>query len=241
MEVARYLYDILIYLSAKDYKWVICSNHINSFPVTVQDVEFAQKVWDKNIAALKGNNTWKNHNVVARDQVKIPAGLIKLHKEVCFTCNTFLVNEFQFFMMLSQSIYFTAVNHLENRTVLEIFKAFKEVYQYFLYRSFCVTEVHVDGDFGPLKSLIESLPEVPIVNLSAENEHVPGIKSLIRVVKERYRATWHFLPFQKTPKLLIPRNSQAPRTKGTICLGPSENLQEGYKFMALNSGKKIVR
>jgi hypothetical protein len=38
-----------------------------------------------------------------------------------------------------------------------------------------------------------------------------------------------------------PRNSQRPRTKGAISLGPSGNLQGGFKFMALNTGKKIVR
>jgi hypothetical protein len=36
------------------------------------------------------------------------------------------------------------------------------------------------------------------------------------------------------------RNSQIARTKGAIFLGPSGNLQGGFKFMALNSGKKIV-
>jgi hypothetical protein len=39
----------------------------------------------------------------------------------------------------------------------------------------------------------------------------------------------------------IPRNSQIARTKGAIYLGPSGNLQGGFKCMALNSGKKIVR
>ena len=38
-----------------------------------------------------------------------------------------------------------------------------------------------------------------------------------------------------------PRNSQNPRTKGAISLGPSGNLQGGFKFMDLNTGKKIVR
>jgi hypothetical protein len=38
-----------------------------------------------------------------------------------------------------------------------------------------------------------------------------------------------------------PRNSQIARTKGAISLGPSGNLQGGFKFMALNSSKKIVR
>jgi hypothetical protein len=37
-----------------------------------------------------------------------------------------------------------------------------------------------------------------------------------------------------------PRNSLHPRTKGAISLGPSGNLQGGFKFMALNTGKKII-
>jgi hypothetical protein len=37
-----------------------------------------------------------------------------------------------------------------------------------------------------------------------------------------------------------PRNRQVARTKGAISLGPSGNLQGGFKFMALNSGKKIL-
>jgi len=38
-----------------------------------------------------------------------------------------------------------------------------------------------------------------------------------------------------------PHNSQRPRTKGAILLGPSGNLQGGYKFMALNTRQKIIR
>ena len=80
--------------------------------MTVQDVEVAQKVWGKNIASLKGKNTWRNLNVVARDQVKIPLGLIKFHKKVFLTCDIFFVNKISFFLTLSQNIYFTEVNHL---------------------------------------------------------------------------------------------------------------------------------
>ena len=39
----------------------------------------------------------------------------------------------------------------------------------------------------------------------------------------------------------IPRNSMRPWTKGAILLGPSGNLQGSFKFMALSTGKKIVR
>jgi hypothetical protein len=38
-----------------------------------------------------------------------------------------------------------------------------------------------------------------------------------------------------------PRNSDAPRTKGAISLGPNGNLQGGYKFLSLNTMQKITR
>jgi hypothetical protein len=137
--------------------------------------------------------------------------------------------------------------------------------------------VHADGEFAPLKVLIESLPGGPMVNLASPNEHVPEIERQIRVVKECSQAAHHRLPFQHIPKLLMihivlnaikmlnffptkggisntlspktiisgetlnykkhlslqvaqycqvheedtPCNSQSPRTKGAILLGPS--------------------
>jgi hypothetical protein len=54
--------------------------------------------------------------------------------------------------------------------------AFKEIYQYYLQRGFHITTVHVDGEFAPLKVLIESLPGGPMVNLASPNEHVPEIE-----------------------------------------------------------------
>jgi hypothetical protein len=38
-----------------------------------------------------------------------------------------------------------------------------------------------------------------------------------------------------------PSNIQLARTKRAISLGPSVNMQGGFKFMALKTGKKIVR
>jgi hypothetical protein len=234
---------------------------------------------------------------VSRDHVKVPRELMKLHQEVFMTADIFFVNKIPFFLTLSRKICFTAVNHLANRTLPQIFKAFKEIYQYYLNRGFCITVFHADGKFAPLKTLIESIPGGPIVNLASANEHVPEIKRRIRVVKERCRASRHSLPFQRVPKLLtihivlnsvkmlnffptkggisdnispktimsgevldykkhlclqigqycqvheeeLPRNGQAARTKGAILLGPSGNLQGGFKFMALNTGKKITR
>jgi hypothetical protein len=36
-------------------------------------------------------------------------------------------------------------------------------------------------------------------------------------------------------------NTMEPRTKWGICLGPTGNMQDSYKFLSLSTGKKIIR
>ena len=270
---------------------------IKDCPVTLEDTNVAKSIWGKDIAALKGKTTRSKPDPVAKDFVKVPKELMKLHKHVFLTADIFFVNKIPFFLSLSRKIYFTAATHLKSRKVAEIFKAFKEIYVYYLQRNFRITVVHVDGEFAPLQPLIESIPGGPQVNLTSADEHVPDIERRIRVVKERTRAMRHSLPYRRIPVLLMihmvlncvkllnysppkggvsaiispktimsgeqldyrkhltlqigqycqvheeenPRNSQISRTKGAIALGPSGNLQGGYKFMALDTGRKITR
>ena len=202
-EVARSLYAKLSYPSMKDFKWVVQSNQIKDCPVTVQDIDITTKVWGKDMAALKGKTTRHKPLPVAMNLVKIPKELLKLHKEVFLMADIFFVNKIPFFLTLSHMIYFMAVNHLTNRTMSKIFKAFKEIYQYYLHQGFCITTMHMDGEFKPLKLLIEALPGGPHVNLASMNEHVPEIEQCIRVIKEHARATHHSMPFSRIPKLLV--------------------------------------
>jgi hypothetical protein len=78
---------------------------------------------------LKGKTTQTKQDPVARDFVKVPVELLKLHKEVYNTANLFFVNKIPFFLTLSHKICFTAINHLADRTVPQIFKGFKEIHQ----------------------------------------------------------------------------------------------------------------
>jgi hypothetical protein len=202
-EVPRTLYRTLDRLSMKDFKWIIRSHQIKDNPVTVQDIEVAISIWGKNISALKGETTRKKSIPVARDYVKVPTELLKLHKEVFLTADIYFVNIIPFFLTLSRKICITAVNHLASRTVPTIFKAFKEIYQYYLQQGFCITVLHADGDFAPLKTLIETMPSRPIiVNLASAYEHVLEIERRIRVMKERCQSSCHSLAFLRIPKLL---------------------------------------
>jgi hypothetical protein len=89
----------------KDFKWVIHSNQIKDWPVMIQDIDVYMHIWGKNIAALKGKTTRSKTHPVARDYVKFPKELLKLHKEVFLTTDIFFVNKVPFFLTLKHMFY----------------------------------------------------------------------------------------------------------------------------------------
>jgi hypothetical protein len=155
---------------------MIRKNKIKDCPVMIQYINVAMKIWGKNIAALKGKTTQSKMHPVARDCVKFPNKLLKLHKEIFLTTDIFFVNKIYFCLTLSCNIFSTALNHLADRD-------FKEMRQNYLQRGFHITTVHVDSESTRIKTLIESIPGGPMVNLVSTNKHVPEIECQIRVVK----------------------------------------------------------
>jgi hypothetical protein len=85
--------------------------------VTVQDINVDLNIWGKTIAALKGKTTWSKTIPVAREYVKVPLKLMKIHKEVFMTTDILFVNKNPFVLTFSCKIKFTAINHLADRTM----------------------------------------------------------------------------------------------------------------------------
>jgi hypothetical protein len=202
-EIAKALHAKLGHPSMKDHKWVIQSNQTQDCPETAKDVDVAHQIWGKNIAVLKGKTARKKAVHVAGDFVKIPKELLKLHLETFLAADAFFVNKIPFFLTLSHKMHFTVVNHLANKKVETIFKAFEETCKFHLHRGFKITTVHADGEFAPLQALTQAMPGGPRVNLARSSKHVPEIERRIRVAKERHRSTRHSLPFNKIPKPLV--------------------------------------
>ncbi len=174
---ARFLYKKLACPSVGDFRWVVQANQIEDCPVKVQDIDVAAQVWGKDLDALKGKTTRSRPIHVAADFIKVPKELLKLHKEVYITADIFFVNKIPFFLTLSRRIRFTAVNHLADRKIKSIFKAFEEIYKFHLNQGFRVTTVHSDGEFAPMQAMIQGIPGGPRVNLASASKHVPKIKN----------------------------------------------------------------
>ena len=77
------------------------------------------------------------------------------------TADILFVNVILIFISISFKIIFTAVNHLPYSKSNTIFKAFNEIYMYYIKRGFLITIPRVDIEFVPLQALIHNMPGVP--------------------------------------------------------------------------------
>ena len=111
----------------------------------VQDIDVDHNIWGKSVQDLKLKTTRKKNIPVAGDLLQFPEELVKLDKDIHLTTDLFLINGFPFFLILSNMIYFTDINHLSNRKLETIFKAFKDIYSYYMKPRFHITTLHADG------------------------------------------------------------------------------------------------
>ena len=81
-EVSRQLYKKIVYPPTKDFRWAVQIHQINKCLATVHNVDDSIKIWLKDLYAFKGKTTRSKPNIVARDQMKVPIEILKLHQEV---------------------------------------------------------------------------------------------------------------------------------------------------------------
>ena len=202
-QVARKLLNKLAYPSIKDFEWAVISNQIQDCPVTKRDIEVAQKIWGKDVATLKGKTVKAKAPVVKGVTLQVPKHVLHHNKEVLLTMDIFFVDKCVFLVTLSRKINFTAVHHLQNRKIPVIFQALLKFYSHYLRRGFKVTQINADPEFEALRSHLATIKQGPELNVASTDEHVPEIERRIRVIKERFRALRHSMPYERIPQLMI--------------------------------------
>jgi hypothetical protein len=201
-ERSRALYARLAFPSMRDFRWAVQHQMIVDCPVTVADVDITHAIWGKSVPALKGKTTRKQPAAVVRNLIDIPKEFLSLHRNVVLTVDMFFVDKIPFFISLSDNICFTGTTHLQNKSGPSLALAFTEIFTIYQRRGFQIRMVYGDGDFEPMRAMIEGLPGNPKLDVTAASEHVATVERKIRVVKERSRALRHSLPYDRIPPIM---------------------------------------
>jgi hypothetical protein len=92
---------LLGFPTTRDLKTIITSNAIRNCPVTCQDIDIAQQIFDKDVASLKGKTTKKKPAPVQRDKVDVPN-----QRKVELCIDTIFINKMPFLSIISRNILY---------------------------------------------------------------------------------------------------------------------------------------
>ena len=198
---AREFQSIVGHPSTADLKVIVKTNQIANCPVTVDDIDRAEKIYGPSVAILKGKSVRKTPKQVVSDIVAVPEQILSANKNVTLNGDVFFVNKVPFFATVSDNIRLTTALYCASRTKRQLTSAMQTVVKLYSARGFQVTVAKMDREFSHMAEDFNSLGVQ--LQTVATDAHVPTIERQIRVIKERVRVTRHTLPFKVLPLLML--------------------------------------
>ena len=95
---------------------MIKANMIANCPVTINNINLAEKICGMDIATLKGKTVRKKPEPVVIDHVSVPKDILKTHPEVTIAADIMFVQSIPFFVTISHHIKFTTIEKLASRS-----------------------------------------------------------------------------------------------------------------------------
>ena len=134
----------------------------------MRDIDVANMIWGKSVAALKGKTVRSKPKPVRADAIMIPRELKYLQKSVMLVFDIFFVDMVPFFLTVSRKLRYTTITHLAKRTCKVVFNAFVGVYKFYLCNGFTIKICNGDPEFAPLQVSINGMSKGPQCNLSSK-------------------------------------------------------------------------
>ena len=174
-------------------KHLINGNFVKNCPVTINDINVAERIYGPNIGALKGKFVRQRPPVVQQDNIEIPEEILRLDEEIILYIDNIFINGLPFLSTHDERIKYAKTVPLKNRSSSELYEALDEVLRLYNGRGFTVREIHCDWEFKPLMDPVKDMMGVEM-HYPPAGDHVPQAERLNRVIGERVRAIYHDLP-----------------------------------------------
>lgn len=200
-KAARNLMHSLGYPSTADLKNIIKMNSIQNCPITVQDVDVAEKIFGKDVGSLKGKTSRSKPTPVVHDIVEIPPELKEAQRDIDLCFDIMFVNGWPFLVSVSKRLKYRTVELISSRKMDECKQKLNNIIKIYHNAGFKIQTISCDNEFKPLRSFMLDHGITP--NFSSAQEHVPEAERNIRVIKERIRAVYHDLPFDSISRIML--------------------------------------
>jgi hypothetical protein len=198
---ARALQRRIGYPSQQQFENALKTNLITNCPITVDDAKRAVLIYGPPIPSLKGKTTQNAPKPLPNFiRQQIPAPILDTHRDIVLSIDNFFVNGNIFLHSISRKIKFRTITSIPNRLTKTLVDEVLTIVNVYRARGFNVTDIHADQEF----TCMHHKPGFENINFtfSATDDHVHDVERSIRTIKERVRAGFHSLPFERIPRAL---------------------------------------
>mgnify|MGYP002176679840 FL=1 len=199
---ARKLYHIIGTPTMDNFKSLLRMNIIKNCPVTVDDINIAEKIFGPDVSSLKGKSTRQKPKTVREDLIEIPKELISQHRNIELCMDTMYVNECGMLTAIDRTIKFRSLVPIETRQHEEYFRALDKILRHYNNAGFVIKVIHCDGEYRSMMDKVKDDLNVDM-NFTNAQDHVPEAERNNRTIKERIRAAYHRLPYKAIPRIMI--------------------------------------
>ena len=190
-----------------NFKHYVRQNIIKNCPVTIADINRAERIFVRDVGNIKGRTTRKAPERIRVDKIEIPRELIHQADNFTLFVDIFYVNNLPMLTTIDSPVRYRALVCLDDRTADTIYAAILLVMSTYRAAGFRITRIECDNEFRPLVKMFqqdEQFKEHPItVDCVPQGDHVPEAERNNRTVGERYRAKYHRLPYRTMPKPML--------------------------------------
>ncbi|KAG7364548.1 reverse transcriptase RNA-dependent DNA polymerase [Nitzschia inconspicua] len=213
-------------------------NSIKDCPVTVDDINLAEKIYGPDVATIKGKATRTRPIPVVNDIIEIPKELIAAQHDVEMSIDTLFVNSMPFLATISHNIKYRTCNFVPSRRMMDYRSVLAKVVLLYTNAGFTIKMIHADSEYRAVLEYFKNSSNKIDYNLATANEHVPQAERNIRTIKERVRATYHSLPFKAIPKLFI-KELMAETANKLNFFPPKNGVSEYYSPREILSHQRL--
>jgi hypothetical protein len=185
-------------------KQAIQQNLWKDNPVTLQDIENAEKIWGPDLGILRGRTTRRSPPVIRgeEDAIDIPPELKVHHQNMELCIDLMYINSFGMMTAIDKTVIFRSLVPNTSEKADDFYKALDKILRMYNSAGFRVKYIHCDLQFKPLMDEAKDGLDV-IMNYTSQGDHQSEAERNNRVIQERFRAIAHSLPYKVMPGVMI--------------------------------------
>jgi Reverse transcriptase (RNA-dependent DNA polymerase)/Zinc knuckle len=200
-DLARRLQQTIGRPSTREFINIVNKNLLPNCPITAVDIMAAENIYGPDLGSLKGKTVRRKVDHVEAIVTDVPCSIYERYKDVTVCADIMKVNGIPFLVSISRGIRFGTVEMVERKSAKVVLKAIQQIKQIYAKRGFNLHTLVMDGEFECLRPSLAAMSVT--LNITSRDEHVPEAERRIRVIKERVRAIWNTLPFDRMPARMV--------------------------------------